>query len=196
MDVLTRYAELDTTKDPMSDDEKAGKGKNNDGSKGQQQNNSRYTSNHGNWGNGGKRKHLEGGSDFVANTNTSFKRQRWNSSGRPFNANEAQNFEEALKGPCPENRTQDKPTNHSWENCYIMQQFRNQAYQSHHGGGGGNPGQPGAGGSRSGFTGASLSGGFHGLGSSGSRYQGSSNHGGGNQHFGQGTDHQGNLSGF
>ena len=38
MDVLTWYAESDSTKDPTSDDEKSGKGKKN-GGKGHQQNN-------------------------------------------------------------------------------------------------------------------------------------------------------------
>ena len=85
MDVLTRYAESDSTKDPSSDDDKSGKGKKNGGGKGQQQNNSVYNGNHGNQGNGARCKHSEGGSDFVANTNTSFKVQRWNNSGRSFN---------------------------------------------------------------------------------------------------------------
>ena len=39
MDVLTRYAESDTTKDPSPDDDQTGKGKKNNGGKGNQQNN-------------------------------------------------------------------------------------------------------------------------------------------------------------
>ena len=65
MDDLTRYTELDTTKDPTSDDEKAGKGKKNDGGKGRQ----KIFGYNGNHGNGGKRKHLEGSSNLLANTN-------------------------------------------------------------------------------------------------------------------------------
>jgi hypothetical protein len=37
MDVLTRYGDSDTTKDPSSDDDKTSKGKKNDSGKGQQQ---------------------------------------------------------------------------------------------------------------------------------------------------------------
>ena len=50
MDVLTRYAKFDNTKDPTSDDEKSVKGKKNTG-KGQQ--NNRHNSGHGHNGNHG-----------------------------------------------------------------------------------------------------------------------------------------------
>jgi hypothetical protein len=73
MDVLTRYADSDLTKDPSSDDDKSGKGKKNGGGKGQQQNAPSQNGNHYNHVNGGKRKHFDGGSDFVANTNAGLK---------------------------------------------------------------------------------------------------------------------------
>ena len=45
MDVLTRYGDSDTTKDPSSDDDKSGKGKKNGSGKGQQQHTSAQHSN-------------------------------------------------------------------------------------------------------------------------------------------------------
>lgn len=128
IDVLTRYAKLDITKDPRSDDDKSGKGKKNGGSRGHQHNTLGHNGNRGNQGNSGKCKHPKGGSDFVPNTNTGFKGQRRNNkSGRRYNGNKPHNFEEALKAPYPKQSLPDKPANHSWENCYIMQAFRNQA---------------------------------------------------------------------
>ena len=59
--MLLKYANSDSTKDPESDDEKSGKGKKNDGAKGQQHNQAGH-------GNNGKRK-ADSNSDFVANTN-------------------------------------------------------------------------------------------------------------------------------
>ena len=75
MDVLTRYAELYNTKDPLSDEEKSDKGKKARG-KGQQQNNGNEQNN-----SGGKRKNYDG-SDLVANTNMGNKGQRQNDSSR------------------------------------------------------------------------------------------------------------------
>jgi hypothetical protein len=127
MDALTRYAESDSTKDPNPDDDQAGKGKKNGGGKGNQQNNSGNNGNHGNQGNGGKRKNPEGGLDFVANTNTGYKYQKGNNSGRPY-GNKPKSFEEALKGPCPKHSLPNKPSTHSWENCHIMQAFGEQFF--------------------------------------------------------------------
>ena len=62
MAALVKYADSDSTKDPESDDDKAGKGKRNNNSKGQQHH---WAGN----GGGGKRK-ADGNMDFVANTNT------------------------------------------------------------------------------------------------------------------------------
>src|SRR3954467_9947780 len=61
MAALVKYADSYCTKDPESDDDKAGKGKKNDNSKGQQHNPAGH-------GNGGKHK-ADGSMDFVANTN-------------------------------------------------------------------------------------------------------------------------------
>ncbi len=61
MAALVKYADSDSTKDPETDDDEAGKGKKNSNSRGQQHN----PANHG--GNG-KRK-ADNSLDFVANTN-------------------------------------------------------------------------------------------------------------------------------
>lgn len=79
MDVLTRYTESDNTKDPASDDEKPSKGRKNSG-KGQQHNGNGNNNNKNNH----KRKNAEGGSDFVANSNTGFRCQRQNGNFKPF----------------------------------------------------------------------------------------------------------------
>lgn len=65
MAALTKYADLDNTKDLGSDEEKAGKGKKSGTGKGQQHNTAGQ-----NHGNNGKRKQTDGSSDFVANTST------------------------------------------------------------------------------------------------------------------------------
>src|SRR3989337_3708409 len=65
MTALIKYADSDNTKDPGSDEEKSNKGKKNDNGKGQQPNMTGH-----NQGSNGKRKQSDGGSDFVANTNT------------------------------------------------------------------------------------------------------------------------------
>ena len=61
MAALVKYADSDSTKDPESDEEKAGKGKKSGNAKGQQHNTAGQSGN-------GKRK-ADGGLDFVANTN-------------------------------------------------------------------------------------------------------------------------------
>ena len=61
MAALVKYADSDSTKDPESDDEKAGKGKKNGNSKGSQHNPANQ---------GGNNKCKANGSlEFVANTN-------------------------------------------------------------------------------------------------------------------------------
>ena len=99
--------------------------------KGQQKNNPGHNGNHGGQNNGGKRKHPEGGSYLVAKTNTGFRGQRRNNSGRSFNANKDRNFEEALKGLCPKHSTPNRPASHSLENYDIMQAYCNQLLQNH-----------------------------------------------------------------
>ena len=68
MAALVKYADSDSTKDPESDDEKTGKGKKSDNTKGQHPNLAGH-------GNSGKRK-ANHGLDFVANTSTHDKRSR------------------------------------------------------------------------------------------------------------------------
>ena len=62
MGALLKYTDSDNTKDPESDEKKAGKGKKSGNAKGQQHNTAGQ-------GGNGKRK-ADGGLDFVANTNT------------------------------------------------------------------------------------------------------------------------------
>lgn len=186
MDVLTRYAESDGTKDPDSDEDKVGKNQKGEGGKGNQQ-----SGNEGNQNN--KRKQPEGGSEFVANTNTGFRHQR--RSGGPYNGNKPRNYVEALKAPCPKHSTHNKPSNHSWENCNIMQEFRNQAFQGHQGANGGHSGQYGQLGSQGkssrGFAGS----GFNEPVDSRSDYQRQGN-AGNRQHLDQGNQQNNNQSGF
>ena len=68
MAALVKYADSDSTKDPESKDDKPGKGKTNDNTKGQQHNPAGH-------GNNGKRK-ADNSLDFVANTNTQDNGQR------------------------------------------------------------------------------------------------------------------------
>ena len=80
MTALNKYVDSDTTKDPGSDDEKSNKGKKSGNGKGRQQNIARHNGN--NQGNTGKRKQPNGGSDLVANTNTGYKKKRYNCNGK------------------------------------------------------------------------------------------------------------------
>ena len=120
MDVLTRYGDSNTTKDPSFDDDKSGKGKKNGGSKGQQQHASAQHDSQNNQGNGGKCKYSDGGSDFLANTNAGSKNQHRNGNGRP-----SQSLEEMLNGPCPKHSYPNKPSRHAWKDCYIMRELKN-----------------------------------------------------------------------
>ena len=68
MAALVKYADSDNTKDPNSEENKPGKGKKNDNTKGQQHNPAGH-------GNNGKRK-ADNSLDFVANTNAQDNGQR------------------------------------------------------------------------------------------------------------------------
>ena len=81
MAALIKYADSDNTKDLGSDDEKSNKGKKSGNGKGQQHNATGH--NGSNQGNGGKRRHPDGGSNLIANTNTEYKNQRRNGNGKP-----------------------------------------------------------------------------------------------------------------
>ena len=145
MAALTKYADSDSTKDPSSDDEKAGKGKKNGNGKGQSQNPAGNN-------NQGKRKNQDGGSELVANTNTGGKRR--NGNGKPpFGGPKPFNLEAMLSKPCPEHSQPEKPATHAWKDCYIMREFRNYSLNQHHGSGNGPPGGSGSGSQGGGFGG-------------------------------------------
>ena len=65
----------------------------NSGGKGQQQSASGQNGNHNNHDNGGKRKHPDDGSYFVANTNTRYKNQH-HKGKQPYNRVKPKNYED------------------------------------------------------------------------------------------------------
>ena len=74
-------------------------------------------------------------SDFVANTSTGPRNQRQNMGQyRGFSGRKLRNYEELLKGPGPKHSTLGAPSAHSWENCFVMQEFCLQASRDHQGG--------------------------------------------------------------
>ncbi|KAI5006356.1 hypothetical protein ZWY2020_033599 [Hordeum vulgare] len=122
MDTLTRYAEADDTKDPGEDGSKANSPRKGKSSK----NHSRFQGRaHHNHGGNGKRRQQEGSMDFVTNTNANncnqFQKKRGYSGKKPCNYNEI------LKGPCLHHTMVEGPATHSWEDCYVMQEFRAEA---------------------------------------------------------------------
>ena len=122
MDTLTRYAEADDTKDPGEDDRKANSPRKGESSK----NHSRFQERaHNNHGGNGKRRQQEGSTDFVANTNANNGNQRQKKRG--YSGKKPRNYNEILKGPCPHHTMADGPATHSWEDCYVMQEFRTEA---------------------------------------------------------------------
>src|SRR3954463_11613035 len=148
MAALVKYADSDSTKDPVSDDEKAGKGKKNGNFKGQQY--------HSGNGSGGKRK-ADGGADLVANTNVQNRGRQRRGRGRgggPSPNPERLNI--LLNQPCPKHGTTEEPANHLWKDCYIMREFKNSnafRYDHNPGGGSGSGPSHGGGNSGSGFNG-------------------------------------------
>ncbi|KAI4973390.1 hypothetical protein ZWY2020_035651 [Hordeum vulgare] len=125
MDTLTRYAESDGTKHAGSDDENASEVKRGDGAKDDFQTLGRNN----NQGDQGKTRQQDGASDFAANTNAGPRNQHRNMSqgcfqDRGFSRRKSCNYEELLKGPFPKHSTPDASSTHSWENCFVMQEFR------------------------------------------------------------------------
>ena len=116
MAALVKYADSDSTKDPESDEEKAGKGKKN--IKGQQQNTAGQ-------GNNGKRKHMDGGSDFVANSNVQNNDRHHKGRFPPQSTGSRSSLEAMLNEPCPKHSRPDKPATHLWKDCSIMREYRN-----------------------------------------------------------------------
>ena len=105
MAALVKYADSDSTKDPESDEEKAGKGKKSGNAKGQQHNTAGQ-------GGNGKRK-ADGGLDFVANTNAQDNNQhRKGKSSVPQFGGPKFNLEAMMNQLCPKHGTQEKPANH------------------------------------------------------------------------------------
>ncbi|KAI4980334.1 hypothetical protein ZWY2020_020819 [Hordeum vulgare] len=122
MDTLTRYAEADDTKDP-SEDGKANSPKKGESSK----NHTRFQGrNRDNQGANGKRRPQEEPSDLVSNTNANSGNQH-QKKNRGFSGKRPRNYEELLKGPCLHHATADGPATNSWENCFVMWEFRAEA---------------------------------------------------------------------
>ncbi|KAI4997557.1 hypothetical protein ZWY2020_052899 [Hordeum vulgare] len=122
MDTLTRYTEADDTKDPGEDGSKANSPRKGESSK----NHSRFQGRaHHNHGGNGKRRQHEGSMDFGANTNANNGNQRQKKRG--YSDKKLRNYDEILKGPYPHHAMADGPVTHSWEDCYVMQEFRAEA---------------------------------------------------------------------
>ena len=90
---LVKYADSDSTKDPVSDEEKIAKGKKNDNAKGQQHNPAAH-------GNSDKRK-ADSSLDFVANTNAQENGQRHKGKQPQRGGGSGPNLERLLNQPCP-----------------------------------------------------------------------------------------------
>ncbi|KAI4981283.1 hypothetical protein ZWY2020_021768 [Hordeum vulgare] len=144
MDALTRYAESDDTKDPREGDDKTGAARKGELHKGQSQFPNRCNNHHDGHG---KKRQQEGPMEFVANTNTGNANPRQKKRG--FSGKKPRNYHEMLKGPCPQDATAEGPETHSWEDCYVLQEFRAEALKRSQGGEQGQQQeQPGASGSR------------------------------------------------
>ena len=113
---LVKYADSDSTKDPDSDEEKAGKGKKSGNTKGQQHNTVGHSGN-------GKCK-ADGNLDFVANTNTQNNNQH-RKGKPPWLGGPKFNIKAMMNQPCPKHGTREKPANHLWKDCLIMREYRN-----------------------------------------------------------------------
>ena len=148
MAALVKYVDSDGTKDPESDDEKPGKGKKSDNTKGHHHDPASQGAN-------GKRK-ADTSLDFVGNDNT----QNYNQhrKGRPTQSGGGEvNLEVVMNQPCPRHRTKERPSKHLWKDCFIMKQFKESHLFQHghvpNGGSGSSSQGPGygGGGSNSGF---------------------------------------------
>ena len=157
---LIKYADSDNTKDPRSNDEKSNKGKKSGNGKGQQQN----MAGHNGPGNGGKRRHLDGGSDLVANTNTGYKNQRRNGNGKQAFGGKNFNIEAMMNEPFPKHSLPNKPAAHAWKDCFIMREYTNSNFNQNHGNNNGTLGGSGSGSLGPGFGGGDSSSGYKGQG--------------------------------
>ena len=126
MAALVKYADSDSTKDPESDEEKAGKGKKN--GKGHQHNPA-------NQGGNNKRKD-DGSLEFVANTNARGNNQQRKGRPPPQSGGSGPTLEQLLNEPCPRHGTQQQPATHLWKDCAIMKAFKNSnTFDGSHGSG-------------------------------------------------------------
>ena len=98
MAALVKYADSDSTKDPVSDKEKAGKGKKNGNGKGHQHN----PANQG----GNNKRNADGSLEFVANTNAQGNNQRRKGRPPPRSGGSGPTLEQLLNEPCPRHDTQ------------------------------------------------------------------------------------------
>ena len=155
MAVLIKYADSDNTKDPDSDEEKSGKGKKT--GKGQQQNTTCQSQ-----GNNGKRKHTNGGSDFVANTNAQSGDCCRKGKFQPQFGRPKFDLEATLNQPCPKHSRADRPSTHMWKDYHITREYNNSNFNQDHNNGNGPHGGSGFGSHGSGFGGGGSNSGFQG----------------------------------
>ena len=78
-----------------------------------------------NQGSGGKRRHPDGGSDLVANTNTRYKGRRYNGNGKQSFGGKNFILEAMLNDPFPKHSVPNKPATHAWQDCFPMREYRN-----------------------------------------------------------------------
>ena len=141
MNAVIKYAESDKTKNAEPQQDKAGQNKN--GGKTSQNQNQQT-----------KRRLDQTTSDLVANTNVGSQRQKQggNNYRKPEGNFRPNNYEAAMKGPCPTHSKPGRPANHTWEDCFFMKEFARRGNQGPPGSGGGagqggnnqNPGYQGA----------------------------------------------------
>src|ERR1041385_4946378 len=126
MNIVIKYAESDKTKDAEPQQAKAGQNKN--GGK-TSQNQSQQT----------KRRLDQTTSDLVAKTNVGSQTQKHggNNYRKPEGNFRPNNFEVAMKIPCPTHSKPGRPANHTWEDCYFMKEFARRGNQGPPGSGGG-----------------------------------------------------------
>ena len=173
MAALIKYVDLDSTRDPDSDEEKSGKGRKN--GKRQQQNTVGQ-----NQGNNGNLKQADGGSDFVANTNMQSNNQHRRGKPEPQIRGPKFDLEAMLNQLCQKHSCPNRPSSHMWKDCFSMKHYKDPGFhQDHHNNNGPHDG------SGSGSHGPSFGGG-----GSNSRFQGQGNQGGFNKQNNQGNQQQ------
>jgi len=97
MAALVKYDDSDSTKDPVSDEEKIGKGKKNGNGKGHQHNPTNQ---------GGNKRKADGSLEFVANTNAQGNIQQRKGRPPPRSGGSGPTLEKLLNEPCPRHGAQ------------------------------------------------------------------------------------------